>query len=83
MQTLPYKLLEETIGIPIEIKFNEFNEIYTNTHQKIVIQIKEEDPDLWAFGLLFALALMSFTFAAPRCCVTNKGGNLCHNTPRL
>ena len=66
MQTLPYKLLEETIGIPIEIKSNEFNEIHTSTHHKIVFQIKEEEPDLWAFGILFTLSLMSFTFAAPR-----------------
>ena len=66
MQTLPYKLLEETIGIPTEIKSNEFNEIHTNTHHKIVFQIKEEEPDLWAFGVLFTLSLMSFTFAAPR-----------------
>ena len=66
MQTLPYKLLEETIGIPIEIKSNEFNEIYTNTHHKIVFQIKEEEPDLWALGILFTLSLMSFSFAAPR-----------------
>ncbi len=64
--TLPYRLLEETIGIPIEIKSNEFNEIYTNTHHKIVFQIKEEEPDLLTFGVLFTLSLMSFTFAAPR-----------------
>ena len=63
---LSYRLLEETIGIPIEIVSNEFNEIYTNTHHKIVFQIKEEEPDLWAFGVLFTLSLMSFTFAAPR-----------------
>ena len=64
--TLPYRLLEETIGIPIEIKSNEFNEIYTNTHHKIVFQIKEEESDLLTFGVLFTLSLMSFTFAAPR-----------------
>ena len=64
--TLPYRLLEETIGMPIEIVSNEFNEIVSNTHHKIVFQIKEEEPDLWAFGFLFTLSLMSFTFAAPR-----------------
>ena len=58
--------MEETIGIPIEIKSNELNEIVSNTHHKIVFQIKEEKPDLWAFGVLFTLSLMSFTFAAPR-----------------
>ncbi len=66
MQKLSYQLLAETIGIPIEIVSNELNEICTNTHHKIVFQIKEEEPDLWAFGVLFTLSLMSFTFAAPR-----------------
>ena len=64
--TLPYRLLEETIGIPIKIISDEFNEIVSNTHHKIVFQIKEEEPDLLAFGVLFTLSLMSFTFAAPR-----------------
>jgi hypothetical protein len=35
--------LDETIGIPIEIKSNEFNEIAGNTYHKIVFQIKEEE----------------------------------------
>ncbi len=64
--TLPFRLLEETIGIPIKAISNEFNEIVSNTHHKIVFQIKEEEPDLFAFGVLFTLSLMSFTFAAPR-----------------
>lgn len=61
-----YKLLEESVGIPIEIISNEFKEIASNTYHRIVFQIKEEEPDLWAFGVLFALSLMSFSFAAPR-----------------
>jgi hypothetical protein len=36
----PYRFQEETIGIPIEIKSNEFNEIAGNTYHKIVFQIK-------------------------------------------
>jgi hypothetical protein len=66
MDTLLYKLLEESVGIPIEIISNEFKEIASNTYHRIVFQIKEEEPDLWAFGVLFALSLMSFSFAAPR-----------------
>ena len=61
-----YKLLEESFGIPIEIISNEFREIASNTYHRIVFQIREEEPDLWAFGVLFALSLMSFSFAAPR-----------------
>jgi hypothetical protein len=64
IDTLPYRLLEETVGIPIEIISNEFNELASNTHHKIVFQIKEEEPDLWAIGVLFTLSLMSFS--APR-----------------
>jgi len=66
INTLPYRFLEETVGIPIEIISNEFDEFAGNTHHKIVFQIKEEEPDLWAFGILFTLSLMSFTFSAPR-----------------
>lgn len=70
-KSLPYKLLDETIGIPIEIISNEFKELpgyegSVNTYQEIVFQVKEEEPDLFAIGVLYALSLMSFTFAAPR-----------------
>ena len=61
-----FKLLNETIGIPIEIISNDFEEFSGNTHHKIVFQIIEDEPDIFAFGVLFALSLMSFTFAAPR-----------------
>jgi hypothetical protein len=61
-----FKLLDETVGISVEIISNEFNEISTNTHQKIVFQIDEDDPDIFAIGVLFTLSLMSFTFSAPR-----------------
>ena len=66
MDMTTYRLLEETVGIPIEIISNEFNELASNTHHKFVFQIKEEEPDLWAIGVLFTLSLMSFSFSAPR-----------------
>ena len=70
-KTFPYQLLEGTIGIPIEIISNDFQETpgyegSVNTYQKVIFQLKEEDPDICAFGVLFALSLMSFTYAAPR-----------------
>jgi hypothetical protein len=58
-----FNLLDGTIGIPIEITTNEFEEFAGNTHHKIVFQIQEEEPDIFAFGVLFALSLMSFTFS--------------------
>ena len=61
-----FRLLDETIGISIDILSNEFNEFAANTSQKIVFQIKEEEPDIFAIGVLFALSLMSFTFSGPR-----------------
>ena len=64
-----FKLLEETIGVPIEIISNDFTEVpgyenSVNTSQEIVFQIKEEEPDSFAAGVLFTLSLMSFSFAA-------------------
>jgi hypothetical protein len=71
-KSLPYQILDETIGINIEIISNDFKEMpagYSdspNTYQQIVFQIKEEHPDMYAIGVLYAISLMSFTYAAPR-----------------
>jgi hypothetical protein len=40
--SLPHNLLDETIGISIEIISDEFSEASTNTYHKVVFQIKEE-----------------------------------------
>jgi len=65
-ESLSLRYLNETIGIPIEVVSNDFIELHGNEHHKIVFLIQEEEPDLWAFGVLFSLSLMSFTYAAPR-----------------
>jgi hypothetical protein len=70
-KSVSIKLLEETVGIPIEIISNDFEEFpgyegANNTYQEIVFQVKEEEPDIWAIGVLFTISLMSFSFAAPR-----------------
>ena len=70
-KTLGHQLLAQTVGMPIEIISNDYEEIpavenTVNTFQEIVFQIKEEEPDDWAIGVLFTLSLMSFTFAVPR-----------------
>lgn len=64
--TIPYQMISEAIGIPIKIVSNEFNEFHGNTHQKIIFIVEEEEPDIFAFSILFTLSLMSFTFSAPR-----------------
>jgi len=61
-----YRYLTATIGIQIEIISNDYNEFHGNENQKIIFQIKEEEPDIFSFGVLFTLSLMSFTYAAPR-----------------
>ena len=70
-KSLGYQLLSETVGIPIEIVSNDYEEMpavedTVSTYQEIVFQIKEDEPDDWAIGILFTLSLMSFSFAAPR-----------------
>lgn len=50
---------------------NEYNELAlndraVNSSHKVVFQITEEEPDISAVGVLFALALLSFTYAARR-----------------
>lgn len=64
-------LLESTIGIELEVLTNEYLELplddgMVNSSHKIVFKITEEEPDISSVGVLFALALMSFTYAAPR-----------------
>ena len=61
-----FNLLDGTVGISIVIITNDYDELAGNTHQKIVFQIQEEEPDILAIGVLFALSLMSFTFSGPR-----------------
>lgn len=64
-------LLESTIGIELEVLENEYQELplddgTVNSAHKIVFQLTEEEPDISSIGVLFALALMSFTYASPR-----------------
>jgi hypothetical protein len=64
-------LLESTIGIELEVLENEYHELplddgTVNSSHKISFQITDEEPDLSSIGVLFSLALMSFTYAAPR-----------------
>ena len=64
--SIAYDYLSSSIGIPFHIISNDFEELHGNEHHKIVFQIDEEEPDIFAFGILFTLSLMSFTYAAPR-----------------
>lgn len=69
--SLVHKLLEQTVGIEIEVLSNNYNEIPVsdgsmNTSQEIIFQIKEEEPDISAIGVLYTLSLISFSYASPR-----------------
>ncbi len=65
-------LLESTIGVvELEVLENEYQELpledgTVNSSHKIIFQLTEEEPDISTIGVLFSLALMSFTYAAPR-----------------
>lgn len=65
-EILSHRYLKEAVGISIKIISNEYTEFHGNEHHKIVFQIKEDEPDLFAFSILFTLSLLSFTYAAPR-----------------
>ena len=58
--------LKEAVGIQIEIISNEYIEFHGNEHHKIIFQTNEDEPDLFAFSILFTISLLSFTYAAPR-----------------
>jgi hypothetical protein len=55
----------------LEVLQNEYHETMltdgtVNSSHKIVFQITEAEPDISAIVVLYALALMAFTYAAPR-----------------
>jgi len=45
--SIPYRYFTETIGIPIEIISNGYNEFHGNEHQNIVFQIKAAEQNLF------------------------------------
>lgn len=72
---VPFQLIEQTIGIGIEILSNDFQDFKAsedseyNCQQEIIFQIKDDDivdPDVFSIGILFCLSLMSFSYASPR-----------------
>jgi hypothetical protein len=69
--SVPYNLLELAIGLSIEILSNDYNELLSSSgealsHHNVVFQIEEDSPDILSIAVLFALSLMSFTYASPR-----------------
>ena len=65
-ESFPYQMISDAVGISTKIVSNEFNEFHGNAHHKIIFTLEEDEPNLLAFGVLFTLSLMSFTFSAPR-----------------
>jgi len=66
------ELMRGTVGIfNMTIVSNDFDETpgyedSVNTHQEIVFTVDEDEPEIYAVGILFCLAMMSFADAAPR-----------------
>jgi len=67
-----FKLMEETIGLfNMKIASNKYEETpgyedTVNSFQKIVFKVEEDEPEIYAIGILFCLAMMSFIDAASR-----------------
>ena len=67
----PVHLIESTIGTGITVTSNDYDETTISSGEvlsshEIEFCIDEEDPDIFAFGILFVLSMMSFIHAAPR-----------------
>jgi hypothetical protein len=63
-----FRLLHETIGIKVNILSDDYpaGRDINDTYHKIVFQIEEKEPDIYAFGVLFTLSLLSFASSSPR-----------------
>ena len=75
-KSVGHQLLYETVGIQIKIISNHYEESpgfegAVNTYQEIVFQIKEEEPDDWAIGILFTLLPDVFLICCPKRCFGN------------
>ncbi len=69
-RTVAQELLKTIIGVRIEILTDEYQEEPgssqgTDSSHRITFRLMDEVPDSAAFGVLFALSLMSFTYALP------------------
>ncbi len=67
-----FQLIKETIGLfDMKIISNEYSETpgyedrFNSVHE-IVFKVYEEEPEMYAKGILFCLAMMSFADTAPR-----------------
>lgn len=65
-------LIKGTVGIfNMTVDSNDFEETpgyeeTVNTYQEIIFTVDEDEPEIYAIGILFCLAMMSFADAAPR-----------------
>ncbi|MDZ7762512.1 MAG: hypothetical protein U5L00_19970 [Desulfovermiculus sp.] len=68
-KNIGHKMLEVIVGSDFDVIINDYNEIDSHTDkitsQQIVFQFIEDEPDLFAFDLLFTLGLMSYIDAQP------------------
>jgi len=61
-----HRLLDQVRGLPITVVKTEVMEQEESIAERIVLQLDEEDVEVSAIGLLFAIGVLSFADAAPR-----------------
>jgi len=61
-----HRLLDQVVGLPITVVTTEVMELEESIAEHIVLQLDEEDVEVSAIGLLFAIGVLSFADAAPR-----------------
>lgn len=61
-----YELLSQVVGLEVDVVENTVMELGDSVAQRVVLRLEEEELETSAFGLLFAIGVLSFADAAPR-----------------
>lgn len=65
-RTLGYELLQQLVGIDIEIVDSDGGDEDGYSFERIELHVSEKDVEMSAFGLIFAIGVLSFHDARPR-----------------
>lgn len=66
-RTYAYELISETVGVvPVDILDTRVSEGTEDVIVEMDLKIDEDDVEPWAFGIIFALGVLSFDDARPR-----------------
>jgi hypothetical protein len=65
-RTFGYELLQQLVGIEIEVVETDSGDDDDHSFERIELRVSEKDVEMSAFGIIFAIGVLSFHDARPR-----------------